>query len=175
MVQTDGKTGGPNSVFIADPNHQFCSVVRGLVTQLGAAEAITAANGERAKKHLEECRPDLIVCGFDLPPEGGAEFVRYMRRLTGLVAETPIIMVIAQPDAERVGQARDSGVDEILGMPITGEALAKRWNNIVHKRRPFVRTDKYVGPCRRRITAEWYLGPDRRKGNNPRSAAKRAV
>ncbi|MCG8503459.1 MAG: response regulator [Sphingomonadales bacterium] len=164
----------PETVFIADPNTQLCSVIRGLMMKLGALETVTAANSERAKAHLQESLPDLIVCGYGLPPDGGPNFVRYLRRMAGPVSETPIIMVIANPNAKMVGQARDAGVDEVLGLPLNGDGLAKRWHNIVHKRRPFVRCEVYVGPCRRRITAEWYVGPDRRQGADSRGGARRA-
>ena len=163
----------PETVFIAEPNSQLCSVVRGLMMKLGALETVTAANSERAKAHLQESRPDLIVCGFDLPPDGGPDFVRVLRRMPGPISETPVIMVIANPNAKMVGQARDAGVDEVLGLPINGAGLAKRWHNIVHHRRPFIRCEVYVGPCRRRITAEWYVGPDRRQGAGSRAGARR--
>ena len=158
------KVRAPCSALIVEPNRQLSLAIRALLLELGTLDTTIAADSDAARKYLDTLHPDLIVCGFDLPPVGGPDFVRYVRRVTAELAETPIIMAIAHPDADRVGAARDAGVDEILAVPITGAALDKRWHAITHNRRPFVRAPGYTGPDRRRITAEWYDGPERRKG-----------
>ena len=155
---------GPRSALIVEPKRQLCLAIRALLLKLGTLDTTIAADSDAARKYLDTLKPGLIVCGFDLQPLGGPDFVRYVRRVTADIAETPIIMAIAHPDTDRVAAARDAGVDEILAVPVTGAALDKRWHAITHNRRPFVRAPGYTGPDRRRITADWYDGPERRKG-----------
>jgi len=48
--------------------------------------------------------------------------------------------------------------------PISAKALYQRVLNIVANPRPFVKTQNYFGPDRRRNVNPIYVGPDRRKG-----------
>ncbi|MEM7680184.1 MAG: response regulator, partial [Pseudomonadota bacterium] len=47
-------------------------------------------------------------------------------------------------------QARDCGANETLVKPISGNGLASRICSMIDNPRPFVSTDDYFGPDRRR-------------------------
>ena len=57
----------------------------------------------------------------------------------------------------RVVEARDAGVNEFLAKPISAKALYQRFASIIDNPRPFIRTQDYFGPDRRRQN----MGPPR--------------
>ena len=63
---------------------------------------------------------------------------------------------------KRVAIARDSGITEFLRKPFTAEALYKRIEAIVEKPRPFVLSDNFTGPDRRRKADKDFKGTDKR-------------
>ena len=67
------------------------------------------------------------------------------------------------PRQRRVTAARDSGVSEFLSKPFTVTGLLKRIEALIHSPRPFVKSETYFGPDRRRRDDPNYTGPDRRK------------
>jgi two-component system, chemotaxis family, chemotaxis protein CheY len=61
-----------------------------------------------------------------------------------------------------VGEARDAGVNEFLAKPLTARGVIERIHQVVENPRPFVRSDDYFGPDRRRRADPAYRGPKRR-------------
>jgi DNA-binding response OmpR family regulator len=76
----------------------------------------------------------------------------------------PIIMVTGHSERKRVTTARDAGVTEFITKPISATSLYRRILNVIANPRPFIKTDTYFGPDRRRFTNPNYIGPERRKG-----------
>ena len=72
-------------------------------------------------------------------------------------------MLTGYTEQRRVTAARDSGVSEFLSKPFTVTGLLKRIEALIHSPRPFVRSETYFGPDRRRRDDPNYRGPDRRK------------
>jgi DNA-binding response OmpR family regulator len=77
----------------------------------------------------------------------------------------PIIICTGHAEIEHIREARDAGASEILRKPITVRNLYERIRSIVEKPRPFIRSDDYHGPDRRRQDQP-FKGPDRRS-NSP--------
>jgi len=75
-----------------------------------------------------------------------------------------IIMLTGHSEKKRILNARDAGVTEFLAKPISAKSLYERVFNVVANPRPFVKTQNYFGPDRRRNTNTSYAGPERRKG-----------
>ena len=76
----------------------------------------------------------------------------------------PIIMLTGHSEKKRVTSARDAGVTEFMAKPISAKSLYQRILNVVANPRPFIKTQTYFGPDRRRNVASNYVGPERRKG-----------
>jgi DNA-binding response OmpR family regulator len=51
---------------------------------------------------------------------------------------------------ERIRIARDAGVNEILTKPVSPESLYGRLTSVVRQPRPYIETEQYFGPDRRR-------------------------
>ncbi|MDO9079054.1 MAG: response regulator, partial [Brevundimonas sp.] len=83
----------------------------------------------------------------------------------------PIIMRTGHSEKSRVYEARDAGVTEFVVKPITAKAILDRIQAVIFKPRPFVKTDGYFGPDRRRSTAPNYKGPMRRATDQARDSS----
>jgi two-component system chemotaxis response regulator CheY len=65
-------------------------------------------------------------------------------------------------EKSRVTEARDAGVTEFVVKPITAKAILVRINAVIFHPRPFVKSEGYFGPDRRRTEARNFKGPLRR-------------
>ena len=59
-------------------------------------------------------------------------------------------MLTGHADVQRVVDARDAGVNEFMAKPVSAQALYTRMASMVERPRPFVKTETYFGPDRRR-------------------------
>ena len=59
-------------------------------------------------------------------------------------------------------EARDAGVNEFMAKPITARGVLERLALVIDHPRPFIRSDDYFGPDRRRRHDPKYAGPWRR-------------
>jgi PleD family two-component response regulator len=104
-----------------------------------------------------------------MAPVDGVEFARMIRGLPdNVMSMVPIIMITGQLTLARINEARNAGVNEFVAKPITARAIVERLFQIIQHPRPFVRTDSYFGPDRRRKQDPDYQGPKRRSTDGPR-------
>jgi len=86
----------------------------------------------------------------------GPDFVRFIRMCEGAVSEVPVIFLrtenghqnLFEANAE-IEQARDAGANGILPQPFDADRFDATVRPILLAPRPFVRSQGYVGPCRR--------------------------
>ena len=91
--------------------------------------------------------------------------MRQLRRVEHpALAETPVIAIIANADREIVFAARDCGVNVVLLRPFSAAQLLEKVMWTLGQDTPFIRSEAYVGPDRRRFRAAEYLGEKRRIG-----------
>lgn len=60
-------------------------------------------------------------------------------------------------------RARDAGVNEFIAKPVSVKTMMSRLSAVIEHPHPFVRTNGYFGPCRRRRVEE-HTGEERRAG-----------
>jgi two-component system, chemotaxis family, chemotaxis protein CheY len=122
-------------------------------------EAWARLNGEPRLK------ADIILLDWNAHPLSGETFVRQLRRVDNpVVAETPVIAIIANADRDVVFAARDCGVNVVLLRPFSAAQLLDKVMWTLGQDTPFIRSEGYVGPDRRRFRAAEYLGEKRRIG-----------
>lgn len=142
------------TILVVDDNRYMRTIHRTILRDLGAT-VVEAADGEEALKAVEESKPDLILTDYEMPNLSGAEMVGKLRRTKEIgTAATPVVMVTGHAATSRIFAARDAGVDEVCTKPISPAVLWSRLSAAVTKRRPFVVSGVYVGPCRRRRTQD---------------------
>ncbi len=110
-------------------------------------------------------KADIILIDWNAHPLSGESFVRQLRRADNpVLAETPVIAIIANADRDVVFAARDCGVNVVLLRPFSAAQLLDKVMWTLGQDTPFIRSEGYVGPDRRRFRAAEYLGEKRRIG-----------
>jgi CheY-like chemotaxis protein len=161
-------------VLIVDDDVQAIRILKTLLRGFGLKTPLEARDGAEAFEKLNAEPVDLIVVDFLMKPLDGLDFARLVRTAKDSPnPSVPIIMLTAFSEEQRVREARDAGVNAFLRKPVTAQSLYQRIVCVLRESRPFIRSQTYVGPCRRRHADGGYAGPDRRKtksGDAPRSA-----
>jgi CheY-like chemotaxis protein len=147
---------------LMDDNHHMRAIVATILRSVGVRHLREASDGAEGLDVLETWPADIAIADFKMAPMDGVEFTRRIRQPSGRNAYLPIIMMTGFSDRGRIFEARDAGVTEILAKPITAGSLLQRIESVIMQPRPFIRTDAYFGPCRRRKEGEAADGVERR-------------
>jgi len=139
---------------------------RALLTEtlrsIGVTRMETADSFAYAFEMCKHFLPQIILCNWS-PEFDGIGFTRSMRRGETIIRkQTAVIMVTAQATAESVELARRAGVDEYVIKPFNTGSLVNRIEAVIYRRRQFIDSPIYAGPCRRRKLEVDYEGPKRR-------------
>jgi two-component system, chemotaxis family, chemotaxis protein CheY len=148
---------------VALSNKQLAEYVWHFLKDNGAENVQIVHNSKDALSRLRDFEFTHFFVGHHLEECGGPDFARFVRMSDGAVGEAPIILIMSNPDREKVIDSRDSGVSEIMSIPFTGRQLEERLGHINTKPKEFIRTTSFIGPNRRRVKAGGYSGPERRK------------
>ncbi|MFO1015813.1 MAG: response regulator [Caulobacteraceae bacterium] len=143
---------GEIKVLLVDDNQHMRAIVAAIMKGIGVRQLLEARDGAEALGHLRTWPADIAIVDFQMSPVDGVEFTRLIRQAeTSPNPYLPIIMMTGYAERKRVMEARDAGVTEFLVKPITAKGIITRLNEVVFKPRPFVKTEDYFGPSRRRI------------------------
>lgn len=154
------------SALILDDNSNMRTLLRVILGSFGMRHIEEAAEVDEAMEVLARQDIDLAFVDFKLGGVSGIDFCRRVRMTPGSPnVYLPIIMVTAYSERRRVIDAINAGVDEFLVKPIRSVDVANRVNAVIERRRPFWKSEDYVGPDRRRRDDPWYKGPWRRAGD----------
>jgi two-component system chemotaxis response regulator CheY len=153
-------------ILVADDNQHMRAIVTAVLKSIGVTQMREAHDGAEALAILREWQADVAIVDFRMEPIDGVEFTRLVRNAADSKNPfLPIIMLTGYADRTRVMEARDSGVTELVVKPVTAKAVIARLQAVIFHPRPFVRTDDYFGPDRRRNVSATYAGPERRAAN----------
>ena len=159
-------------VLLIDDNQHMRAITSAVLQSAGVREVREASDGAAALEILREQSVDLAIVDFNMFPLDGVEFTRLVRNSPDTANPyLPIIMMTGHSEKSRICEARDAGVTEFVVKPITAKAILDRIQAVIFHPRPFVRTDGYFGPDRRRSSASNYRGPRRRKTDQAEDAS----
>jgi CheY-like chemotaxis protein len=131
---------------------------------LGRVDIGYAETAEQCVLALSYYQPDLLMTDRDLEGADGLTLVKRIR--AGEAGEgfraMPIVMIADQTRQSDLDRARNAGVDEFVVRPFSTASLVKRVREVKARRRDFIESTRYVGPCRRRRRGADYEGPKRR-------------
>jgi two-component system, chemotaxis family, chemotaxis protein CheY len=142
-------------VLLIDDHLHVRSLLNGILGHLGVDHITSLDRAETALKQMSHESFDAVITDYEMPGMNGLEFVSRVRE-EGRSAcpkynfAVPIIMVTSHATQTRLDQARSAGVDEFLVKPFTTKAVNERVEAALFRRRPFVQSQTYIGPCRRR-------------------------
>jgi PleD family two-component response regulator len=139
------------NILVIDDNSHMRHIVKTVLNTLGVKKIREADNGADAMREMRHFLADIVICDWHMEPINGIEFTKLVRCASDSPNHfVPIIMLSSHTQAERVIEARDSGVHEFLAKPISAKSLYLRICMIIDHARPFIQTPIYFGPCRRR-------------------------
>lgn len=150
-------------VLIADAAPSVLRLLTEVLRGAGVERVHTARGGRELVQHTIEFHPDVVITTSRLPELSGLDFTRRVREgLASVPRDLPIIVMTNTATKGFLEAAMTSGVDEMLVRPFTGEAVLERIAAVMKRKREFVDSAVYIGPCRRRRARDQYDGPMRR-------------
>ena len=160
------------NVLLVDDNQNMRAIASAVLHSADIRNVYEASEGATAFDLLRRHAIDLAIVDFNMFPLDGVEFTRLVRTSPDSPNPfLPIIMMTSHSEPSRVCEARDAGVTEFVAKPISAKAVLDRINAAIFKPRPFVKTETYFGPSRRRRDMEGYEGPFRRASDARRSSS----
>jgi len=153
------------SVLLADDSAFMLELMTAMLKAFGVSQIDKAPDGERALAMIKEFDFDLVIADWQMEPMDGHAFLKTIRHdMRGADQRMPVVMCTAHTDRKRVLMLRDAGATEILTKPVSPASVYEKVVSALFKPRPFVVSDTYVGPCRRRRQARIDF-TDRRRRN----------
>ena len=151
------------SALILDDNAHMRGLVRTILASFGVRRIEEASDTDEAMAHVVAGDIDIAFVDFKLGGLDGLDFCKRVRLDPHCPNRyLPIIMITAYSERNRVIDALNAGVDEFLVKPVRAIDVANRVNAVIERRRPFIETQGYFGPDRRRHTDPDHQGPWRR-------------
>ena len=150
-------------ILVVDDNAHMRKLVSTILQAFGVVQIFEAENGDRAWHILRESNPDVIVLDWVMEGMSGLDLIQMIRTNPQTPNPfVPVIMLTGHTSLEHVARARDAGVNEFIAKPVSVKTVMSRLVAVIEHPRPYVRTQGYFGPCRRRRGKEEYRGPERR-------------
>jgi len=104
-------------VHYVEDNDTNIEVMRGILQQRGQVDLEVTMTGTACLAALAQRRPDLLLLDMHLPDMDGLQLLAQLRRNPAL-AQLPVLVLSADPDADRVSQALASGARCYLTKPV---------------------------------------------------------
>ena len=150
---------------VVDDNVHMINIVKTILRGFGATQIFEARDATEAFHRLRHDSIDIVIVDYQMEVLDGVEFVKLVRNSSDSANRyVPIIMLTAHSERSRVLSARDAGANEFCCKPVTALELNRKVVAIVDYPRPFIKTNSYFGPDRRRRQDPKYAGPERREG-----------
>jgi len=162
-------------ILLVDDNHHTRVMLAEILRAVGINQVFEAGDGAEGLQMMRRHPVDIVMTDLAMSPLDGIDFVRLLRNSPDSPNQMiPVIMITGHLTIRRIAEARDAGVNEFVAKPITARNVLDRLQLIIDHPRPFVRTDDYFGPDRRRRIDPDYAGPMRRKADGPQPRVRGA-
>ncbi len=153
-------------ILLVDDNPHMRMLLSEILRAIGVTEVFEASDGAQALQAMRLRPVDIVMTDLAMEPLDGIDFLRLLRNSADSPDPLcPVIMITGHTAQKRVAEARDAGVNEFLAKPVTARGIIDRLTRIVEHPRPYVRTEDYFGPDRRRRADPNHRGPWRRQGD----------
>ena len=159
-------------ILVVDDNHHMRVLLTEILRAIGVKHIFEASDGAQGLQMMKGHDVDIIMTDLSMQPLDGIDFTRLIRRSKDSPNQMcPIIMITGHSTLQRVHAARDAGVNEFLAKPLTAKGVIERITQVIDNPRPYVKTEDYFGPDRRRRADPNYQGPFRRESDGVRRRA----
>lgn len=153
-------------VLIVEDDEHLANILK-VVLAAFCVETIHIANSyDDALDVMRDHPVDCVFVDYMMKPISGIKLINHIRWSEDKEkAQIPIILCTVYTDYDKIVEARDAGVSEILAKPITPMTIFHKTVAAVDKPRPFVDSALYKGPDRRRRNVPWTGKIERRACN----------
>ena len=156
-------------ILVVDDNHYVRVLVISILRAIGVQKIYEANDGAEGLQMMRDRDIDIIMTDLSMQPLDGIDFVRLLRNSPDSPNRmVPVIMVTGHSTLSRITEARDAGVNEFLAKPLAARGVIERLHQAIDNPRPYVRSDSYFGPDRRRRNDPNYRGALRRAADRDR-------
>tara|TARA_B100001989_G_scaffold158531_1_gene113560 strand:- start:73 stop:579 length:507 start_codon:yes stop_codon:yes gene_type:complete len=126
-----------------------------------AIELLTITQARTKSRYINKV--DIVITDWLMPQGSGEDLIKWIRsHEKDSIRFLPIIVTSGYTTEYVTNKCRDLGVNETLVKPISGTSLAARICSVIAKPRPFIQSEDYFGPDRRRQEMV-FAGEERRK------------
>lgn len=119
-------------ILVVDDFSTMRRIVKNLLRQLGYENIEEAEDGAQAYTKLKSGNFGFVVSDWNMPNMDGLDLLKKVRSDPDL-KNTPILMVTAEAEKEKVITAIQAGVNNYVVKPFTGEMLKEKIDKIFGK------------------------------------------
>lgn len=148
MIQKN--TFGEVDVLLIDTDLNARQGVRTILSNNGFSGVTLGTDLAKVREAVNSRMPDLLLCGTEFPDGKVTDLIRDIRQnRIGNNPFMPIIILLSEPTPDLVSQIITSGADDVVMKPVSTKALLDRIHTQIHKRKPFIVQEEYLGPARK--------------------------
>ena len=163
------------TALVVDENEETLASTRGALATLGFGQILGAEDAFVADMYIDETPVHFMLTEQWLSPYDGIELTARVRKRADRKAATmPIILHSLVANLDIVQRARDAGITDFVARPASLAILQRRIIASHTQPRPFIKSNVYVGPCRRRRSLRRAGMERRREMPQPHAALPRA-
>lgn len=141
---------------IVDDNASVRMIIKEILRGFGAGRVEWAPDGEAALQLMKAQPFDVLITDMVMPGVGGVELAKTVRSGgTRAKPDIPIVLLSGNMDRPSLVAAMNAGVSEFVAKPVVVAHLHARLEACLRKPRPFIMSEGYTGPCRRRNAASF--------------------
>lgn len=153
-------TFGEVEILLVDNDLGSRNGVRTILSNNGFSNVILGTELSKIRDVLSSGMPDLIISGVDFPDGKITDLLPDIRNSKlGHNPFVPVIVMLGETTPDLISKLMNAGPDDVVMKPISTKGLLQRMHKQIHKRRPFIVTEKYLGPARK--------GDDTSRGVDP--------
>jgi two-component system chemotaxis response regulator CheY len=135
---------------VVDPAGHSKALLRKLLTAFGVGRIMTTHATDEALVMLRREPFSIVFLDETAGPLKPLSFLRMLRRDHNTSDVTvPVVLVSAATDVGKITAARDSGMNDVISKPVSGETIERKLRSLLEAPKPFVTTKAFVGPDRR--------------------------
>lgn len=153
-------------ILVVEDNKPMLELTKSILHTFGITNIYTALNGDEGFELFCRVNPDLVLVDWMMQPSDGIVMTKNIRNHPRSPNQfVPVILMTGFSEKKRVFIARDAGITEFLVKPFNARGLYKRIVQTIEKPRPYIRSEGFFGPDRRRKDNNVYTGPKRRSSD----------
>lgn len=116
-------------ILVVDDTPMIRNIIKDILMKLGYNNVKDAENGIHALQRLREEKFDLVFLDWNMPGMQGIDVLREMRK-SEAYKNTPVIMVTAEAEKEKVITAINEGVSDYIVKPFKPTTLKDKIENV---------------------------------------------